>query len=113
MTTDAPKLLAAGVELAEETWEQAERDLGWTADDLDLVVMHQVGSVHARTLLERLGIPKERAFLTFADYGNIGPAAIPITLSKADQAGRIFDGDRVALMGIGSGINCAMMEVRW
>ncbi|MBW2623344.1 MAG: 3-oxoacyl-ACP synthase III, partial [Deltaproteobacteria bacterium] len=44
---------------------------------------------------------------------NVGPAAIPITLSKVLEKGRIDKGDRVALMGIGSGLNCAMMEVLW
>lgn len=113
MTTDAGALLTAGVELAEQTWHKAQRELGWSEDDLDLVVMHQVGSTHSQTVLGRLGVPRDRAFLTFAEFGNIGPAAIPITLDKARKAGRLDAGDRVALMGIGSGLNCAMMEVRW
>ena len=113
MTTDAGALLTAGVELASQTWQKAQRELAWNADDLDLVVMHQVGSTHSRTILERLGLDAQRAYLTFAQFGNIGPAAIPITLDKARAAGRIDAGDRVALMGIGSGLNCAMMEVRW
>jgi 3-oxoacyl-[acyl-carrier-protein] synthase-3 len=113
MTTDAGALLSAGVTLAEETWRHAERELGWTRDDLDQIVMHQVGSVHSSTLLKRLELPGDRAFLTFPTFGNMGPAAIPITLAKARDAGRLFPGDRVALMGIGSGLNCAMMEVRW
>ena len=113
MTTDAGALLAAGVELAEQTWAQAESHLGWTPDDLDVIVMHQVGAGHFKTLIKRLGLRRDRAFLTYPEFGNIGPAAIPITLSKAVEAGRVHAGDRVALMGIGSGLNCAMMEVRW
>jgi 3-oxoacyl-[acyl-carrier-protein] synthase-3 len=34
-------------------------------------------------------------------------------LSKAIEAGQIHPGARVALMGIGSGLNCAMFEVQW
>lgn len=113
MTTDAGALLTAGVALAEQTWNDAQQQLGWTAEDLDLLIMHQVGAGHAKTLLKRLGLSIDRAFLTYPEYGNIGPAAIPITLSKALDAGRLHPGDRVGLMGIGSGLNCAMMEVRW
>lgn len=113
MTTDAGALLSAGVKLAEETWEEARGALGWAAEDLDLLVMHQVGAGHFKTLLKRLGIARDLAFLTYPEFGNIGPAAIPITLSKAAEAGRLHAGDRVGLMGIGSGLNCAMMEVRW
>lgn len=113
MITDAKQLLDAGVELADATFEKARRELDWSAEHLDLLVMHQVGSAHARTVLSRLGLSADRAFFTYPTFGNIGPAAIPITLSKAIEAGRIFPGDRVALMGIGSGLNCAMMEVRF
>ena len=45
--------------------------------------------------------------------GNIGPASLPITLSKSVEAGRVNGGDRVGLLGIGSGLNCAMSELRW
>ena len=43
----------------------------------------------------------------------MGPAAVPVTLSKAVEQGSIQPGARVALMGIGSGLNCAMAEIIW
>lgn len=113
MVTDAGALLEAGVTLAKQTYEEAQALLGWSPEDLDVLVLHQVGAGHFKTLLNKLGLPRDRAFLTYPELGNIGPAAIPITLSKAAEAGRIQPGDRVGLMGIGSGLNCAMMEVRW
>ena len=36
-----------------------------------------------------------------------------MTLGLAVEAGRVKEGDRCALMGIGSGLSCAMMEVVW
>jgi acyl-CoA:acyl-CoA alkyltransferase len=45
--------------------------------------------------------------------GNIGPASVPIVLARAVELGKIRRGDRVALLGIGSGLNCAMAEVVW
>ncbi|MBT6490968.1 MAG: 3-oxoacyl-ACP synthase III, partial [Deltaproteobacteria bacterium] len=44
---------------------------------------------------------------------NIGPASVPIVLSKVVDSGRVKSGDRIALMGIGSGLNCTMAEVVW
>ena len=49
----------------------------------------------------------------FAEYGNIGPASVPIVLSKLREMGRLKKGSRVALLGIGSGLNCSMAEVEW
>ena len=36
-----------------------------------------------------------------------------IALSKASEEGRLDKGDRINLMGIGSGLNCYMAEVIW
>ena len=113
MITDAGQLLKAGVTLARETWDLATDVLGWRREDLDELILHQVGSIHMSTLLKELELDLQRAFVTYTEYGNIGPAAIPFTLFKSVEAGRVLPGDRVALMGIGSGLNCAMMEVTW
>jgi 3-oxoacyl-[acyl-carrier-protein] synthase-3 len=56
-------------------------------------------------------IDASRVPLTYPRYGNMGPAAVPYTLSSiADQ---LTVGDRVLLMGIGSGLNCAGAELVW
>jgi 3-oxoacyl-[acyl-carrier-protein] synthase-3 len=34
-------------------------------------------------------------------------------LSKLKQLGKLKKGDRIALLGIGSGLNCSMAEVVW
>jgi 3-oxoacyl-[acyl-carrier-protein] synthase-3 len=113
METQTKALLFAGVELAQETWADAERVLGWKPELLDLLVLHQVSAVHTMTLCTTLGLDPMKAVLTYPEYGNIGPAAVPFTLSKAVELGRTAKGQRVALMGIGSGLNCAMFELGW
>ena len=40
-------------------------------------------------------------------------AGIPFTLATAVEQGRVRAGDTAMLMGIGSGLNCTMAEVRW
>ena len=113
MITDAPALLQAGVDVAQQAWARAEIELGWRRDNIDHLIMHQVGSAHSRSVVTRLGLSIDRAFLTYPEFGNMGPASIPITLSKAVEAGGVYPGHRLALMGIGSGLNCSMMGVRW
>ncbi len=113
MQTDASALLVAGLQLAGATFNKAKNELGWRPEDLDQFILHQVSAVHTAKLIELLGLDDKKVFKTFPEYGNVGPAAIPITLSKAVEADHIHKDDRVALMGIGSGLNCAMMEVQW
>lgn len=113
MRTDATRLLTHGVDLAARTWARAAERLGWTRDGLRHFVCHQVGATHMATLFKKLDLDLDKAFLTYPELGNIGPAAVPMTLGLAVEEGRVQPGDRLALMGIGSGLSCMMMEVVW
>ncbi|MDP6931920.1 MAG: 3-oxoacyl-ACP synthase III [Myxococcota bacterium] len=113
METDTRALLFAGLQLATMTWGKAQQELGWSTDCLDELVMHQVSQVYTTSLLGTLRLASERAYMTFPEYGNLGPASVPLVLAKAAEHGRIGTGSRVALMGIGSGLSCSMAEVVW
>jgi 3-oxoacyl-[acyl-carrier-protein] synthase-3 len=67
--------------------------------------------VHTNKLCELLNIDQSRVPLSYPDFGNIGPAALPYTLSMISSD--LSPGDRVVLMGIGSGLNCSMAELVW
>lgn len=113
MIVYARPLMEAGVDLAKRTWQEASNTFGWTTDNVDLYVCHQVGRRHHQFLFESLGVDEERSFVTYPFLGNVGPASVPLTLALARDRGRLKEGQRVGLMGIGSGLNCSMMEVRW
>ncbi len=113
METDAKTLLFAGLELAGRAWELAKTELGWDAKMIDEFVLHQVSGTHTASLTQALGLPMAKVLAIYPEFGNIGPAATPIVLSKAVEAGRVRKGSRVAMLGIGSGLNCSMAEVVW
>ncbi len=113
MIVHARPLMEAGVDLAKRTWTEAERVFDWKPDKIDLFVGHQVGKRHQQFLFESLELDQTRAFVTYPFLGNVGPASVPLTLALAQERGRLKRGHRVALMGIGSGLNCSMMEIQW
>lgn len=113
MVTNTKKLFHHGLELALRTWNRARGALGWTADGLDHFILHQVGKSHTETFARILGLDLAKVFRLYPQHGNIGPAGVPIVLSKLNEEGRLSPGDRIALMGIGSGINCTMAEIVW
>jgi len=114
MTADASKVLIFGVELAKKTWDLASSTLtNWSDAQIDAYMPHQVSRRNMDVLNSKLGLTPEKHHLNFPNLGNIGPAAVPITLCQAAESGRLRAGDHVALMGIGSGLNCSMMSVTW
>ncbi|MBW1840736.1 MAG: 3-oxoacyl-ACP synthase III [Deltaproteobacteria bacterium] len=114
MIADAHGVLAHGVTLAHATWQLAGQTLeNWKDETIDLYVPHQVSARNMEALNKTLGLTPEKSHLNFHTQGNIGPAALPITLAMAEEEGRTQTGNHVALMGIGSGLNCTMMSVTW
>ena len=113
MSTDSEALLQAGVELAQRTFARFLGEIAWSRADVDRVVTHQVGSAHRRLLFEKLELDAARDFATFETLGNTGSAALPAALALALEAGAIRRGERVALLGIGSGLHCLMLGAQW
>lgn len=113
MVTDTRVLLSEGLKLASRTFQAAKIAFDWVADELDQFVIHQVSKVHTDSLVKLLGLDPEKVHAIYPEMGNIGPASVPIVLAKAVELGRIKRGDRVALLGIGSGLNCSMAEIIW
>jgi len=113
MVTDTRVLLTEGLKLATKTFTAAREKLGWVADELDQFIIHQVSKAHTDSLMNLLGLAPEKIHRIYPDLGNIGPAAVPIALAKAVALGKVKRGDRVALLGIGSGLNCSMAEIVW
>ena len=109
MFTDAKALLKGGMELVVSAWTEAKRDWSWS--NMDRYIVHQVSDVHTNAIVKATGMDKTKVPLTYPTLGNVGPASIPITLSQ--EASKLQPGNRVLLMGVGSGLNTAMMELVW
>ena len=110
MTTDTHGLLVAGLDLAAAAWKASAESFDWSAG-LDWYIIHQVSKVHTTMICDRLGINPAKVPLTFPHYGNVGPAAIPITLASVQD--QIQPGQRVLCLGIGSGLNTSFSEILW
>jgi 3-oxoacyl-[acyl-carrier-protein] synthase-3 len=113
MVTDTQALTVAGLELAVRTWKAASEQFGWTLDTHDHYVQHQVSRGHAEKFAGILKLDMDKVYRLYPNYGNVGPAGIAIVLSKLAHEGLASSGDRIAIMGIGSGINCTMADVIW
>ena len=113
MVTDTRMLLIEGLKLATKTFAAAKLALGWVVGEMDEFVIHQVSRVHTDAFVRTFGIDPQKVLTIFHEHGNIGPASVPIVLSKLRELGRLKKGHRIALLGIGSGLNCSMAEVEW
>ncbi|MEE8398091.1 MAG: 3-oxoacyl-ACP synthase III [Desulfobacterales bacterium] len=113
METDSVGVLQNGVPLGLETFGAFMAEMDWPDDKPDKVICHQVGSAHQRSILDAIGVAKEKDFTTFRHLGNVGTVSLPITAAIAAEREFLVENDRVGFFGIGSGLNCLMLGIQW
>ena len=111
MFTDTKGLLDGGLPLVVDAWHEANNGAGFRWDGMDRYVTHQISTPYTRAVIDAIDLPADRVPITFSHWGNVGPASLPMTL--AAQADTLSPGDRVLCMGVGSGLNTAMLELEW
>jgi 3-oxoacyl-[acyl-carrier-protein] synthase-3 len=113
MQTDSEALLHAGIDLARRNWQNFLQQTHWDTPTIQHFICHQVGKRHQTQFYEALGLDGQKDFSTFPFLGNTGSAALPITLSIAWEQRRFQPGDRIALLGIGSGLHSMTLGIEF
>ena len=113
MQTDSEALLHAGIDLAGATWARFQTELAWKPNDVDKVFTHQVGKAHRKLLFDRVGLSPDIDFPTVEFLGNTGAVALPTAAAIGIERGHVVAGDRVAMLGIGSGLSSIMLGIEW
>ncbi|MFP3898271.1 MAG: 3-oxoacyl-ACP synthase III [Dehalococcoidia bacterium] len=113
MRTSSTQLLRNGSRLATNTWEATKQELGWSNSDVDSFFTHQVSAVQSKLFFKSLGLDKAKDFPTVEYLGNIASVSLPITMAIAIEQERLKSGDKVAMLGIGSGLVCLMLGLEW
>lgn len=86
---------------------------GHTLADLSLLVAHQANLRIAEMMQKTLGLRDDQVYNNIMWYGNTTSATIPIALDECVRAGRIREGNLVALTAFGSGFLWGSALVRW
>ncbi len=113
MNTDSEMLLVEGCQLARETWDDFKSELDWTNGDVGRVFTHQVGIAHRDRLYEAIGLDVANDFATLKTLGNVGSVSLPITAAMGVEHDPPAPGEKIAMLGIGSGLNCVMLGIEW
>lgn len=90
--------------------EEVMKHLGWTVEDIKLVIPHQVSSQIIEDLFyKRLRMPPDKVFWSFPHHGNVGAASMPVALCKAMDAGLATTGDKILLVGGSGGFGAGVL----
>ncbi|MDR2643623.1 MAG: 3-oxoacyl-ACP synthase III [Planctomycetaceae bacterium] len=112
MNTDSEALMNEGVAVAKDAFEDFLQEMNWNRCDINRIFCHQVGKAHQQLLFDKLQLPNELNFSTLEFLGNTGSTALPTTTGIGLESGIVNNGSKVALLGIGSGINSIMLGIQ-
>jgi 3-oxoacyl-[acyl-carrier-protein] synthase-3 len=93
--------------------EDAFRETGYGAADIDWFVPHQANKRIIDGAAHKLGIAPEKVILTVDRHGNTSAASIPLALDVAIADGRIKPGDLILLEAMGGGFTWGSVLLRW
>lgn len=82
-------------------------------DEVDWVIPHQANERIIDTLISRMKLPKEKAIVNIANYGNTSAATIPIALCDALEQGKIQPNQMVLSCAFGAGLTSAAALIKW
>lgn len=82
-------------------------------EDIDLVIPHQANERIIDTLISRMKLSKDKAFVNIANYGNTSAATIPIAICDALEQGRILPQQTILSCAFGAGLTSAAAIIKW
>ncbi len=96
-----------------EVIEEALQHNKCSVEDVDLFLFHQANLRINEFVAQKLGIPEGKVYNNIQRYGNCSSASIPMLLRECAEAGRIKEGDLIAMAGFGSGFTWGAALIRW
>jgi len=86
---------------------------GLKESDISWVIPHQANIRIIEAAVKKLDIPAERFCTNIDKYGNTSAASIPILIDEMNRAGKLKDGDYLALCSFGGGLSSAACILKW
>jgi 3-oxoacyl-[acyl-carrier-protein] synthase-3 len=87
--------------------------VGRAGSDIDWLIPHQANVRILQATGRRLGLPAEKVVVTVDRHANTSAASVPLALDVAMRDGRIQEGHRVMLQGVGGGFTWGAVLVQF
>ncbi len=113
LTMDGQAVFKLAVSMLDQVGRETVQAAGMTVADIDWLVPHQANIRILQATGRKLGVPAERVVVTVDQHANTSAASVPLALDTAVRDGRIRDGHRVMLQGVGGGFTWGSVFVQF
>jgi 3-oxoacyl-[acyl-carrier-protein] synthase-3 len=113
LTMDGQAVFKLAVSMLDQVGRETVQAAGMTVADIDWLVPHQANIRILQATGRKLGVPAERVVVTVDQHANTSAASVPLALDTAVRDGRIREGHRVMLQGVGGGFTWGSVFVQF
>ena len=110
---DGQAVFKLAVSMLDQVGRETVQAAGMTVADIDWLVPHQANIRILQATGRKLGVPAERVVVTVDQHANTSAASVPLALDTAVRDGRIREGHRVMLQGVGGGFTWGSVFVQF
>ncbi len=89
------------------------QDNNLTMNDIDLIIPHQSNIRIIEAAMEKLNLPKDKAYVNIDRFGNTSSASIPIAIDEIDKNNVLKPGNTVLLVAFGGGLTWSSSIIKW
>lgn len=109
---NGPEVFKFAVRTLASSLKRTIYQAGLTPDDIDLFIPHQANARIIEAAARQMRVPHDKFFVNLDRYGNTSAASVPLAMVEAIEAGRLKDGDLVAMCAFGAGLTWASVVLR-
>ena len=107
------ELFKIAVRMMVKAAQESIKSANISVKDISLFIPHQANERIINAVLERLSLPKEKAYINIHRYGNMSSASVVIALVEAYEENRIKKNDILLLDTFGAGLVCGSCVLKW
>ena len=82
-------------------------------EDIEMIIPHQSNIRIIEAAMEKLGLPREKAYVNINRYGNTSSASIPIAIDEIEKENLLKPGDTALLVAFGGGLTWSSSIIKW
>ena len=113
VTMDGPAVYKFAVKTVPKAINELLDEIGWSADDVDVYVLHQANIRIIESVAKSLKQPMDKFPTNLQQCGNISAASVPILLDKVRKDGMIKHEEKIILSGFGAGLTWGACAIEW
>ena len=88
-------------------------DNNMQVEDIDMIIPHQSNIRIIEAAMEKLKLPREKAFVNIDRYGNTSSASVPIAIDEIEKGNMLKPGDTALLIAFGGGLTWSSSIIKW